>query len=1024
MIVYITLGVIVASLFIYYRYQQNLVEQKQERRAATMQPPRRVYQSPRTNFNSGLKGEQLVLVSQSGSDNVKSFKFESPRKIAGNTPGLGVISPFKDSSFSPINVQDNLFRPKKSAEFSKPERKSVFNPSVPVIQTQQHHAVKEFKSPLPRVQVETPVKVHVDTPRPMEVKSYAPVTPSPLVRVTNKDELELDSGEIADISSEVKPERKKSSATPIRKKKTAGRTTKKTPGSVRKGVTSVRSRVGLFESLGDANQNQNEIKVKTTDKQAEKPTESRVEKSNKSKRKFEEDEFPENLLPEDGFSWQLGDNVRLKKKVKTKQEEETIVKKRIEFFKNLGFDITKSTELSQDQAPVRLPISSTEDGTKKRLRKELDEDELDEITINRLKKESPAKKDEFAVPEITVKKVYFAAPENKDGQKEIVVAAKTSEENPALFTAPVAKKDTTDAKPDQLFTFGQDTPSKVENKKVEKTPLFTLPKTEKTDITAPPAFSFGKPTENTSVPPLADVKNDSLKTFTFGKPEEKKDSGESTLKPSIPTFTFGKPAETKGSDKPDAPTFTFGKPADTTAAPAFSFGKPVETKEAPSAITPSFSFGKPAEEKKDAPSVPMFSFGKPAENKPETAAPSTAPTFSFGKPGEKTETGTSNTSAPTFSLGKPTETTPAPSFSFGNPAEQKDKAPTFTFGKPADTKPAEGTGSTNTTVPSFGQNTLSTTPSFGQTNASNTANPPATFSFGQPPAPNSAPTFGKPAETTTSTPSFGQPAAPTFGQSNTTAPSFGQGNTSFGQNAPSFGQSNTSFGQNSNTTTFGANTAKPPAFGQTATTPAPAPAFGQANAPANAFGQTSTTPSFGGNNAFGQTNTNTSGNTNTFGQTNTFGTSNSTFGGANTTFGSNSAQPQPNTFGTQPAAGFGAPSQPGQTGFGQNNNFGQPGNTTNPAPAFGNNPAPTFGQSTATFGQPTTNPPTFGQSNQSAGFNFQAPTGAPSFNFGASAPQSFQFGAGNSQPSQNLPPNMNRPMATPKFRRGPKGGRR
>ncbi|KAJ3317539.1 hypothetical protein HDV06_001501 [Boothiomyces sp. JEL0866] len=1092
-----------------------------KRKAAAMQPPKRIYQPSRSNYNAGLKGEHFVLVSQSGSDNTRSFKFESPRKIAENKPGLGVISPFKDSSFSPLNLQDDLFKPKTTFEKKTVVPESATVPDVPISQ-HKPQAIKEFKSPYPiKVSMDTPVKVHVDTPRPfLETKSYAPVTPSPLVRVTNTEDLELDSGEIADVSSEVKVEKRKvkSTSTPIRKKKSAGRATKKTPVSVRKGVTSVRSRVGLFESLNDTTNNQ---KVEEYEIPVEIAKEKPLEMANKSKRKFEEDEFPENLLPEDGFSWQLGDNVRLKKKIKTKQAEETIVKKRIEFFKNLGFDITKSTELSQEQAPGRLPISSTEDGAKKRLRKELDEDELDEITINRLKKESPAKRVDFAVPEITVKKVDFNIPEKTDTKPE--------SGKPAFKLPDVSKNDTTDTK--STFSFGKAEEKTVENSKPP------LPKSDNKDE-AKPAFTFGNPVETvasaptfsfgkTETAPKPEQKKDTLTTI-FGKPEEKE-----APKPAV-AFSFNKPAEAKEGDK--SSTFSFGKPVELTpaptTAPALSFGKPAELTPAPT-TAPALSFGKPAESKRDSAAplfkvpeskpesgitskiTPALSFGKPAETVSKDANAnniSAAPAFSLGNPAD-----TEKKNPPGFSFGKPTETS-TPSFSFGKPAESQETktTSTFTFGKPAETKetttapsfsfgkPTEAKqpevketanvnqngaafGQTPNTTFSFGQSnsTAASVPTFGQTPAATTTNNSApAFSFGQPPAPanttNAAVTFGKPNEpaktstlsfggfgqtTNTSAPSFGQTQAPTFGQS-TPAPAFGQGNTAstFGENkpgTPAFGQTNNG---PTSTPAFGA-TNNPPTFGQPTST---APTFGQSNTnTAGTFGQTSNAPAFGAGNTFGQSNTST----NTIGQTNTFGNSAPSFGAASTTFGSTTKQPATTTFNsttTQPAAttfnsttpaqtntfgnqnnsiGFGA-SQPGQTGFGAQNTFGQPGNTTTPAPAFGstfgNNSTPSFGQTQApTFGQSTPAPPfgqttnstastfgqpaapAFGNSNQAnAGFNFQAPAGAPSFNFGASAPPSFQFGAGNPQPSQIPPPNMNRPMATPKFRRGPKGGRR
>lgn len=167
------------------------------------------------------------------------------------------------------------------------------------------------------------------------------------------------------------------------------------------------------------------------------------------------------------------------------------------------------------------------------------------------------------------------------------------------------------------------------------------------------AFSFSKP--------------ENAPTFSFAKPEEKKDA---------PEFSFAKPKEKK-----DALAFSFAKPEkpERKDVSAFSLTKPVE-KDAPAFSStkdgkeaPSFSFAKP--EKKDA---PAFSFTKEKKD---------APTFSFTKPEEK--------NAPTFSFAKP-EGRDVPPFSFGKQEKDtsqlsfvkpdKKDASEFSFAKPEEKK--------------------------------------------------------------------------------------------------------------------------------------------------------------------------------------------------------------------------------------------------------------------------------------------------------------------------------------------------
>jgi hypothetical protein len=106
------------------------------------------------------------------------------------------------------------------------------------------------------------------------------------------------------------------------------------------------------------------------------------------KRKFDEDT---DLKPEDGFTWIDPDTIKAKK---VKLDQETIVKKRIEYFKSLGMAVPESTvpvpihrvklrTEAGESKRVEL-VSKSKSGTFTPLRKRLDDDELDELTMKRL----------------------------------------------------------------------------------------------------------------------------------------------------------------------------------------------------------------------------------------------------------------------------------------------------------------------------------------------------------------------------------------------------------------------------------------------------------------------------------------------------------------------------------------------------------------------------------------------------------------------------------------------------------------
>ncbi|XP_061598453.1 nuclear pore complex protein Nup153 isoform X1 [Cololabis saira] len=298
-------------------------------------------------------------------------------------------------------------------------------------------------------------------------------------------------------------------------------------------------------------------------------------------------------------------------------------------------------------------------------------------------------------------------------------------------------------------------------------------------------------------------------------------------------------------------------------APTFTFGKPEEKKEAASSPAPSnFVFGAAS---KDADSAPApaalggFSFGKsggPAEQA-QTG-------FSFSKPAEKTEPSASEAPKPTFNFGQSAADSPAapkPSYSFmaNNPTTNT----TTTSSSPIPSLFGAGTnGNNSSTAAPAPAAALAAAPSafiFGQpSTATSDAAPAKTFVFGQnqdnqPSAPSSAPLNTAPAPAPAQPFIFGGPAAPVAPAAPAAAaPSFSFGaaataaaSTSATSAAPSpFAFSSAPSGG------FGANQA-PPSFGSPfgspfTGTPSQTPAFGAKSNAAPVFGQqTNSTPAFG-----------------------------------------------------------------------------------------------------------------------------------------------------------------------------------
>nr|XP_020462493.1 nuclear pore complex protein Nup153 isoform X2 [Monopterus albus] len=315
--------------------------------------------------------------------------------------------------------------------------------------------------------------------------------------------------------------------------------------------------------------------------------------------------------------------------------------------------------------------------------------------------------------------------------------------------------------------------------------------------------------------------------------------------PAAPTFTFGKPDEKKEAAASSAPsTFLFGTASkDTNAAPTL-------------ATSGAFSFSKPSASTEQPP--PTFTFGKQADKNDTSAAEAPKPSFTFGQ--NATDSAAAPKPAFSFMASNPTNTTTSTTLSSSTPS---------LFG-------TGGSSSTQASVPSAASSTFM----FGQPAAtSSDASPAKAFMFGQsqdsqPPAPSAAPLNSTPAPAPAQPFIFGDPAnaappaAASFGfgaaapsAASSSAPSAAPApfvfssapSGGFGANqTPSFGSS---FGSPftaapSQTPAFGVKPNATPVFGQQADSTA---VFGVAanSAPGGGF-------QFGGASAFGATN-NTSG---------------------------------------------------------------------------------------------------------------------------------------------------------------------
>ncbi|KAF1381626.1 hypothetical protein PFLUV_G00155910 [Perca fluviatilis] len=331
-------------------------------------------------------------------------------------------------------------------------------------------------------------------------------------------------------------------------------------------------------------------------------------------------------------------------------------------------------------------------------------------------------------------------------------------------------------------------------------------------------------------------------TFTFGKPEEKK---EATASSAPSAFLFG--AANKDADAAPAASggFSFSKPSAPTEQPppAYNFGKPAdksETSTAEASTGPSFTFGQSATESSAAPK-PAFSFmaSNPTNTVNSTTSSSTTLTPSlFGGSSSSTQAPAPSAAPSNFMFGQPAATAsdapPAKAFVFGQSQDSQPAAPSaaplnstpapsqpFLFGAPA-----SAAAPPPAAAPSFGFGAAATAPAAAaaaSSSAPSAAPSPFAFSsassggFGANQAPSFGSSFGSPFTATPSQPpAFGAKpnAAPVFGQQTNSTPVFGAAANSAPGGGFQFGAAS-AFGATNNASggvfTFGAGSAASPA---------------------------------------------------------------------------------------------------------------------------------------------------------------------------------------------------------------------
>uniref|UniRef100_A0A3Q3F4A6 Nuclear pore complex protein Nup153 n=2 Tax=Kryptolebias marmoratus TaxID=37003 RepID=A0A3Q3F4A6_KRYMA len=433
------------------------------------------------------------------------------------------------------------------------------------------------------------------------------------------------------------------------------------------------------------------------------------------------------------------------------------------------------------------------------------------------------------------------------------------------------------------FTFGQSKPvektpetTTASSSSVSFTPLFssqeksdteessnsitstnTNPTTTTTVTTGSVFARLGEPSLATSTPKVSSTfgslppaKEPAAPTFTFGNPEEKKETS-STPAPS--GFIFG--AASKDADSAVAPAatggFTFGKPSAPTEQPppAFTFGKPAETSETTTSETPkpTFTFGQSAADSTAAGPKSAFSFlvNNPANTTNSTTPSTTTPSL-FGTTSSSTSTpAPASSAAPgTFVFGQPSATTsdaaPAKTFVFGQNQDSQSSAPSSAplNSAPAPAQPfifGAAAAPTAPAAPSFSFG--ATAPSAASSSAPSAASSPFVFSsapsggFGANQTSSFGSSFGSPFPATASqTPAFGAKpnAAPIFGQQTNSTPVFGAAANSASGGGFQFGGASAFAATNNTNTgvfTFGAGSGASPA---PASNPSMAPPSGAA----------------------------------------------------------------------------------------------------------------------------------------------------------------------------------------------------
>ncbi|XP_028254064.1 nuclear pore complex protein Nup153 isoform X2 [Parambassis ranga] len=353
-----------------------------------------------------------------------------------------------------------------------------------------------------------------------------------------------------------------------------------------------------------------------------------------------------------------------------------------------------------------------------------------------------------------------------------------------------------------------------------------------------PSLATTTPQGSSTFGSLQAAKEPAAPTFTFGKPEEKKEAAAS---PAPSTFLFG--AASKDADPAPAASggFSFNKPSAPTEQPppAFTFGKPADKSETstPEPPKPSFTFGQSATDTAAA-SKPAFSF---MGNNPTNATTSTTSSSSTATPSLFGTTNSSATPAPappapsTFIFGQPAANSgdsasnkafvfgqnqdsqpPAPSVTPLNSAPAPAPSQPFIFGAPTNAAPPAAAAA----PPSFSFG--ATAPSAASSSAPSAAPAPFAFSsapsggFGANQTPSFGSSFGSPfTAPPTQTPSFGAKpnTAPVFGQQANSTPVFGAAANSTPGGGFQFGGAS-AFGATNNTQavfTFGAGSAASPA---------------------------------------------------------------------------------------------------------------------------------------------------------------------------------------------------------------------